>query len=323
MKPPLKGVILTGDIIGNGSYGSVEVVKIHKKEYAAKRFNKSFESLLNKKVNKKVMMEYTILCSLKHKNIVAYQGYFYVDNEILPILVMEKLVCNLHQRLCSSVHSIISFPDKLRILLDISEGLCFLHGSIPVVIHRDLSARNVLLDSSGVAKISDFGNSTIINKEQMSTQESMTFTPGTLVYSAPESLMRHTTYDEKRDIFSFGHIALFVFINEFPFDILPNAIEREDGYLQARTEVERRSMYMTKLGEFSEHHGLSTLGYENILSLVEKCFEYKPAKRPTAIEVKKYFENHPCLSKKYNPKIVEASHPSTIDSLDSSSAHIN
>ena len=42
----------------------------------------------------------------------------------------------------------------LGIALDVAEGMAYLH---PAVVHRDLKSSNVLLDTDGRAKISDFG----------------------------------------------------------------------------------------------------------------------------------------------------------------------
>ena len=321
LKPPIKNVTLTNEIIGHGSYGCVEVVKIRDVEYAAKRFHRDFERQLKYKLNKKLIMEYTILISLKHKNVVNYLGLSYVHNEGLPILIMEKLICSLHDRLCHDQSPPV-FPTKLRILLDVAEGLCYLHGQEPAVIHRDLTARNVLLDSQGLAKISDFGNSTIIQIDQMSTLESMTCTPGTIVYSAPESMQHHKKYNEKIDIFSFGHLALFVFINEFPSELLAPVDAQEDGTLLARSEVQRRQRYIDILKMCAENHREGAQGCD-IYKLVIDCLENRPQNRPPAVELTKFFHNHPLLDSKHDPKLVERVPISGSNTSDSSSAHIN
>ena len=320
LKPPIKNVTLTNVIIGRGSYGCVEVVKIRNVEYAAKRFHRDFETQLKHKLNKKLIMEYTILISLRHKNIVDYLGLSYVHNEGLPILIMEKLICSLHDRLCNTKQPPPTFPTKLRILLDVAEGLCYLHSQNPAVIHRDLTARNVLLDSQGLAKISDFGNSTIIKIDQMSTLESMTCTPGTIVYSAPESMQHHKKYNEKIDIFSFGHLALFVFINEFPSELLPAVDAQEDGQLLARSEVQRRQLYIDMLKKCAEDHDQGAQGYD-ICKLVANCLENRPKERPPAKELTIFFQNHPFLDNRHDPRLVETMPISGPNTSDSSSHH--
>ena len=49
---------------------------------------------------------------------------------------------------------------KLSILVDVVQGLEFLHGQD--IIHRDLSSNNVLLTKSLVAKIADLGVAKVI-----------------------------------------------------------------------------------------------------------------------------------------------------------------
>ena len=56
-----------------------------------------------------------------------------------------------------------NFPLKLSFLTGIADGLSYLHSK--GVIHRNLTATNILLDRDLVAKISDFGNSSIVDIE--------------------------------------------------------------------------------------------------------------------------------------------------------------
>lgn len=45
----------------------------------------------------------------------------------------------------------------LPILRDIAQGLRFLHTADPQIIHGDLKAQNILVDSRFHAKVADFG----------------------------------------------------------------------------------------------------------------------------------------------------------------------
>ncbi|KAJ0682362.1 putative protein kinase RLK-Pelle-DLSV family [Helianthus annuus] len=52
----------------------------------------------------------------------------------------------------------IDFPTIQRICIGIAKGLKFLHeDSVLRMVHRDIKATNVLLDSDLTPKISDFG----------------------------------------------------------------------------------------------------------------------------------------------------------------------
>jgi len=50
---------------------------------------------------------------------------------------------------------------KLKLILDIANGLSYLHSFTTPVLHCDLKAANVLVNSDGVACLSDFGLSSL------------------------------------------------------------------------------------------------------------------------------------------------------------------
>ena len=68
-----------------------------------------------------------------------------------------------------------------RVGMDVAAGLAHLHSV--GILHLDLKPDNVLLDSLGVAKISDFGTA---RRKMRSYLTNSSFGGGTLVYMAPE-----------------------------------------------------------------------------------------------------------------------------------------
>ena len=87
----------------------------------------------------------------------------FCPNEPLPVLLMERMEYNLHSYLLDTNHFSLTIQTKLSILCDIANGLTWLYNHKPPIIHRDLTANNVLLDSGPRAKIADFGNSEILS----------------------------------------------------------------------------------------------------------------------------------------------------------------
>ena len=122
---------------------------------------------------------------------------------------MERLNTNLDSLLETSPNIPITLKQSL--LADVARGLLHLHTHNPPIVHRDLSARNVLLTSSLVAKISDLGNARIINLQPGQLVGTLSRVPGTLTYMPPEAFDEPPRYGSKLDIFSFGHLALFTF----------------------------------------------------------------------------------------------------------------
>ena len=204
--------------------------------------------------------------------------------------MMERLKIDLHTRLVDFSEEFkhpLTISEKRSIMLGVAEGLNYLHTHKPPVIHRDLTARNVLLDENNTAKIGDFGNSRILSIDQSSCIESMTCIPGTIVYSAPEALpvTSNTRYDVKIDIFSFGHLILFVCIDEFPSDLLQPVIIQPDNSKQGRSEVERRERYMHKLESRSAEYPNT-----DIYEIIVKCLDNRPDNRPTAEQLIEYLK---------------------------------
>jgi len=92
-------------------------------------------------------------------------------------------------------------PDRLRILIEIGSALSFAHSM--GVIHRDIKPQNILVNSSGQAKVTDFGIARAIGQ----TSQTLTLgTKGTAAYMAPE-LFRGEQAGFQSDVWSFGILA--------------------------------------------------------------------------------------------------------------------
>ena len=87
-------------------------------------------------------------------------------------------------------------------------------------VHRDIKAANVLLSSSGVAQLSDFGVSGAIIEGGLRKNGRHTFT-GSLWWMAPEVLQRENKHSYPADIWSLGITAL-----EISFGKPPHAKQR-------------------------------------------------------------------------------------------------
>lgn len=275
----LKNVRRTGVILGTGSFGCVEEVSMNGAPCAGKKFH---DVLLHTQTQnklflvKKLVNECRLMSELKHPNIVQFFGLCFFDNSEYPVIVMEKLDLSLHAMLAS--HSSVPMALKFMLMQDIAKGLNYLHTQAPPIIHRDITARNILLTPSMMAKISDLGSARIIQAHGISC--TLSRTPGTLVYMPPEANHPTPHYDTALDMFSFGHLALFIVLQEFPGSLLPytypDPTNRER--LAARTEVERRKDYIDQF--------IARVGSKSpIISLLKCCLSDVPQMRPSAAQV--------------------------------------
>ena len=277
----LLNVTETGVEIGTGSYGSVVEVDVDGTTYAAKRIH---DALIKDTMITQFMKECTLLSTLRHPHIVQFHGICFLRGKWLPALVMERLMTNLHDLLesnCEASKPTVTLNLKCSILHNVASGLAYLHGHSPPIIHRDLTAKNILLNSAMVAKVADLGVARIMPSNRVVA--TMTKAPGTGVYMPPEALDMEsseetkTKYGTSIDVFSFGVVAIFTLSETFPSQLLqPNYYENE--VLKARNELERRARYMNMITEqlYKEHP---------LIKMIEVCLNYMPQEWPNIHEV--------------------------------------
>ena len=290
----LSDVELTGTEIGGGAYGKVEeaVVPVGA---AAKTI---YAFLREAKAASEFVRECQLMSTLRHPNIVQFLGVTFFPGSRLPALVMERLLMSLHDLLApdlpppSDVVTPLSFFTvalKCSVLHNVACGLAYLHEQSPPVVHRDLSARNVLLDSLLVAKIADLGMARIVPRVRAAA--TMTKGPGALVYMPPEAFAptrsntEKSKYDSSIDVFSLGVVAIFTISEVFPCDLLEhNYFDEKSGMLLGRTELQRRSEYMRYVNEQLRACG-QLCGDHPLIRLIQQCLHNLPAKRPGIREV--------------------------------------
>ncbi|XP_060200277.1 G-type lectin S-receptor-like serine/threonine-protein kinase At4g27290 isoform X4 [Lycium barbarum] len=188
--------------LGEGGFGPVyKGTLVDGREIAVKRLSKSSEQGLNEFTN-----EVKLIAKLQHRNLVKLVGsciaseqkmlvYEYMANGSLDSFVFDQ-----------TRRTQLGWSKFFEIIGGMARGLLYLHQDSRLrIIHRDLKASNVLLDSELNPKISDFGLARIFQGDQCGDNTERV--AGTLGYMAPEYAL-YGLFSVKSDVFSFGLLLL-------------------------------------------------------------------------------------------------------------------
>ncbi|XP_075646094.1 putative LRR receptor-like serine/threonine-protein kinase At1g56140 isoform X1 [Castanea sativa] len=223
------------------------------------------------------LTEIATISAVQHRNLVKLYGcciegdkrllvYEYLENKSLDQALFGKRILNL------------DWSTRFDICLGVARGLAYLHEESRLrIVHRDVKASNILLDSDLIPKISDFGLAKLYDdkKSHISTRVA-----GTIGYLAPEYAMRgHLT--EKADVFAFGVVALELVSGRPNSD---SSLEEEKIYLlewawQLHENNREVDLADSRLSEFNEEEVKRLIG----VSLL--CTQASPTLRPSMSRV--------------------------------------
>jgi tRNA A-37 threonylcarbamoyl transferase component Bud32 len=277
-----------GDLIGKGTFGKVylalnvttrEMMAVKQVEVPQTASDKA--SSRQKEVIEALHSEVETMKDLDHLNIVQYLGF-----EALPD------VYNLFLEYVpgGSVGRILQMYGRFEETLiksltrQVLDGLSYLHSC--GILHRDLKADNLLLDTDGICKISDFGISKksrniYANDAEMSMQ-------GTIFWMAPE-VIHNVVHNEKQgysakvDVWSLGCVVLEMFAGRRPWstDEAIGAMYKLGTSRQAPPIPDDTKPFVSNVGK----------------AFLDKCFTINSEERPTA---RKLLEDEFCIVPQFN-----------------------
>ncbi|KAM0888575.1 hypothetical protein ACQ4PT_028266 [Festuca glaucescens] len=248
--------------IGQGGCGSVYKGFLRHTTVAIKKFNREGTT-----GEKEFNDEVETLCRMRHPNLVTLIG---VCREA-KALVFEFLSNGSLEDCLQCKHQMepLSWRMRIRIAADICTGLIFLHSNKPKgIAHGDLKPDNVLLDTSFICKLADFGISRPLNLTNT------TVTPyhrtnqikGTMGYMDP-GYIASGEITAQYDVYSFGVVLMRLLTGKNPLG-LPNEVEA------ALSNDMLQDIIDTSAGEWPPEY------MEALARLALRCCRYERKERP-------------------------------------------
>lgn len=188
-------------LIGRGAFGPVYKATLPNKSVVAVKVLATH----SKQGEKEFQSEIILLGRLHHRNLLNLVGYCAEGGHRLltfDFMSNGSLATRLHDE-----HSEpLSWEQRVSIAQDVARGIEYLHdGAVPPVIHRDIKASNILLDSFMIARVADFGLS-----KEADPNVPASGIKGTYGYVDPEYVSSNSL-THKSDVYSFG-VVLFEMI---------------------------------------------------------------------------------------------------------------
>ena len=185
--------------IGEGAFGEVYRVQ-HK--YLGVQVFKLFKEDFEKDANiEEIAREARVLSKVTHPNVVRVfeANSIQLDGRPRHFLTMGFVSGETLTQLLSRRIS-LSRPEAVSIMIDVLEGLDYVHSMSPPIIHRDINTDNILLSYDGktpVGLLSDFGLA-----QPLDVNGHLPGAAGRYPYMAPECFWG--TYILASDVFSAG-----------------------------------------------------------------------------------------------------------------------
>ena len=186
------------DKLREGGFGSVFKGQLGEETVAIKQLDRAGQG------KKEFLAEVQIIGCIQHINLVKLVGFCAEKShrllvyEYMPRGSLEKWIHYKHNS------TPLDWCTRRKIVTDIAKGLSYLHEDCRQrIAHLDIKPHNILLDDNFNAKVSDFGLSKLIDREDSQVMTRMRGTPG---YMAPEWLTSQIT--EKVDVYSFGVVVM-------------------------------------------------------------------------------------------------------------------
>ncbi|MGJ8644861.1 MAG: protein kinase domain-containing protein [Luteolibacter sp.] len=190
------------------------------------------------------------LGGLKHPNIVSI--YDFGKSEEFFWLTME-LVDGVNLRQAMQTEK-FSPKQALEIIPALCSALQYAHEN--GIFHRDVKPENILLGTSGVVKVADFGIARMVGDKAEFTLTRTGSAMGTTAYLAPEQIESPGDVDHRADIYSLGVVFYEMLTGSLPLGRFPAPSAKSESHpdldeVVFRALEKERELRFQHAGDFS------------------------------------------------------------------------
>lgn len=284
-------------IVGDGSFGLVYKARLSTGNLVAvkKLSPDAFQGF------REFAAEMETLSRLRHHNIVKILGYWASGPERLLVYeFIEK--GNLDQWLhepstaphpsddvSAEFRLPLSWSTRVNIIRGVAHGLCYLHGLEKPIIHRDIKASNVLLDSEFQAHIADFG---LARRMDNSHTHVSTLFAGTIGYMPPEYRDGSNVANKKVDVYSFGVLMIETMSGRRP-NLAVKLDQNDIGLVNWARKMMERNEEMEMLDANISKEGLREEGVKEYVKIACMCTSELQKDRPQMPEIVELLDSIP------------------------------
>lgn len=200
--------IVLHEVIGEGSFGRVwsatwQTSAVAVKEFVLAQAACAGGSMHRHDIIEEIVGEAGIMAYLRHPKILQLYGCSLTAQAIW--IVSELCAYGSLRQVLDDPAIPLPVPLRLRMAIDVAEGMLYLHTRDSPIVHRDLKSHNLfVVDQNGAmtVRIGDWGSARAVAMSP-NFSKTMTHGVGTTCWLAPE-LIKDAKGSERIDVYSYG-----------------------------------------------------------------------------------------------------------------------
>ncbi|KAK0231912.1 kinase-like domain-containing protein [Armillaria nabsnona] len=263
----LRDVIREGENpVGGGGFADIWKGRLHDIQVCLKVLRVFFPEEHQAKVLREFCQEALVWRQLRHPNVLPFLG---VSKELFTprYCLISPWMVNGDVMSYLEAHP---DHDRLTSLIQVADGMKYLHNHNPPIVHADIRGANILVMDDLRCCLADFGLSLFAESQTLNSSSRMC--KGSTRWLAPEHIDPNTVIDRvyitARDIYAYGCTIVEIYTGKPPFSDIKN----EAAVIHAVMKGNR---------PLRPQHLLQ----DGLWSLVTTCLIPSPSQRPNAEQI--------------------------------------